>query len=329
MEHLNKRRKMVVHAEAPTRVDLTGGFTDVPPLAGAAAALHVNAAIDLTVAAQVSRLSALPTQCGWHEARDIGLGDLVNAAGASSDVAVRLRSQAPLGIGLGASGALSVAIVAALREWDGDHDNSPCSIARAAVKAERASGVVGGHQDQCAAAFGSVRSYVVDDSICEVATHARAKQLEGQLLIVRAASSRRSSAIVAEVVDAYARGRRLTISAIGRLHGLAPEIRDAVGRGSAFELAALFREVIAAQLDLHPMIADPTLLEVAKIIESVDHAGAKFLGAGGRGGALLVVSPPGDHPAILQASARAGCSALTFAFSSAGVQVKTFDGEDR
>lgn len=45
----------LVQAEAPTRVDFTGGFTDVPALSCGPSSLHVNAAIGLSVAARVSR----------------------------------------------------------------------------------------------------------------------------------------------------------------------------------------------------------------------------------------------------------------------------------
>lgn len=251
---------------------------------------------------------------------------LVAAAGAPSDVVVAVRSEAPLGAGLGSSGAAAVAIVAALRAWVGDDEHAPEAIARAAVQAEGASGVVGGRQDQYAAAFGFVRSYVFDGERCEITPHATAAKFECELLVVRAPGTRRSSTIVADVVDAYKRGQRSTRAAIERLHLLAPQTADVVERGSPSELAMLFREILRAQLDLHPSVADPSLVELVELIKPINHVGAKLLGAGGIGGSLLVVCPPNACAAVLQAAAHAGCSTLPLRFARTGIQVNRLQG---
>jgi len=190
----------------------------------------------------------------------------------------------------------------------------------------RAAGMLGGSQDQYAAAYGSVRRYVFRSDRCESAIRLAAEGLDGALLVVRANGSRRSSAVVAEVVDSYLRGRSTTRCAVARLHELAPQIAVAVERGTTSELANLFGQVLAAQLDLHPSISDRSLLRFVELIRPIGDTGAKLLGAGGRGGSLLVVCPTDARQAVSEAAARAGCSTLAVRFAESGVRVRALEG---
>jgi D-glycero-alpha-D-manno-heptose-7-phosphate kinase len=317
--------RFAIEADAPARVDFTGGFTDVPPLVDSTSAVHVNAAVELRVHARVARAPGDSKQ-GWQLASDLGLQGVVVAAGAPPGVGVSLRSDAPLGAGLGASGAAAVAIVAGVRAWAGERSTSADKLARAAVEADQAAGMLGGSQDQYAAAYGSVRRYVFSADRCVSTTRLAAEGLEGSLLVVRAKGSRRSSAVVGEVVDAYLRGRSATRSAVARLHALAPRIAVAIERATTLELADLFWQVLAAQLDLHPCVADCSLLRVVELIGPIGGTGAKLLGAGGEGGSVLVVCPTDARHAVSEAAVRAGCSTVAVRFAGHGARIRALEG---
>ena len=112
---------MTRSARAPLRIDLAGGWTDVPAFADADGGAVVNFTITRYVHASIDDAGAI------NYARDVPAG------------------------GLGGSACEHV-LAAALRDPDADLDE----IAEAAFAAESAAGVVGGRQDQYAACYGGL-----------------------------------------------------------------------------------------------------------------------------------------------------------------------------
>jgi len=117
------------HARAPVRLDFAGGWTDVPPFSAREGGVVVNAAIalsahvELTLGGPRIKLAALDLGEELECANAGGLVidgrlDLHKAAlrmfPVQSACTLATRSDAPAGSGLGSSGALDVALVAAL-----------------------------------------------------------------------------------------------------------------------------------------------------------------------------------------------------------------------
>ena len=160
-------------AAAPVRLDFAGGWTDVPPFSAREGGVVVNAAIGLFVRAELR-----PEGTGFHlVADDLGQRlDLTDAAGLAADgrldlhkaalrmasvespVTLTTRADAPMGSGLGGSGALDVALIAAVSAATAPERaplRSPHDIAEAAWRLEAVDvGVPGGRQDQWVAALG-------------------------------------------------------------------------------------------------------------------------------------------------------------------------------
>src|SRR5262245_35607977 len=156
-------------ASAPVRLDFAGGWTDVAPFATERGGLVVNAAIELRAAAEVS-----PGGRGIRlEARDLGRSEEIATEGWTraqrerfplqhaalarvplSGCTLRTSSAVPPGSGLGSSGALGVALVAALDAWK-QIERAPRELAEAAFTLEAVEAALpGGKQDQYAAALG-------------------------------------------------------------------------------------------------------------------------------------------------------------------------------
>ena len=117
------------HATAPLRLDFAGAWTDVPPFSAREGGVVVNAAIDLhthvalTLGGKLLRLVSQDLGETLECANSGGLVldgklDLLKAALRMFPVlgafTLTTRCDAPLGSGLGSSGALDVALVAAL-----------------------------------------------------------------------------------------------------------------------------------------------------------------------------------------------------------------------
>src|SRR5207247_6878291 len=120
------------------------------------------------------------------------------------------RSDAPPGSGLGSSGALDVALVAALTHARGERP-SEREIAEQAWYLETVeAGIPGGKQDQFAAALGGFQrlSFRDPDVGVEPITiePAFAAALERQTILCYTGRSRLSGATIARVLSAYERG---------------------------------------------------------------------------------------------------------------------------
>lgn len=148
----------VLDVFAPVRADLSAGFPDVRPFCRDHPGYVVNMALSLTVhvtlrrARHGARRTATMTlpQRSWT-AHELGLPG-------RSDIDVATPGLTP-GSGLGASGALSVAVADGLLSWGEDPAAAPPRVADVvalAVRAEQAAGVYGGTQDQWASASGGV-----------------------------------------------------------------------------------------------------------------------------------------------------------------------------
>ena len=163
-------------ASAPVRLDFAGAWTDVAPFATDEGGVVVNAAIELRANAEVIvggegyhlRSDDLDDELEFatpKEAPHDGRLDLLKAALRLSDPGpCRLRtwSEAPPGSGLGSSGALDVALIAALDAARGIHRRH-VTVAEAGYRLETLEAAhAGGKQDHTSQPLGdSIASMLV------------------------------------------------------------------------------------------------------------------------------------------------------------------------
>ena len=114
-----------VKVSCPSRIDFTGGFTDVMPFRATQWVDHINLAIDLPVevilrprndSLIVVKNKSTHTTVTFASVDEIEERfSLIKAAlintGVTSDITIIIDSHAPAGAGLGTSGALSVALI--------------------------------------------------------------------------------------------------------------------------------------------------------------------------------------------------------------------------
>ena len=325
------------HATAPLRLDFAGAWTDVPPFSAREGGLVVNAAIGLhshvalTLGGKLLRLVSEDLGETLECANAGGLVldgklDLLKAALRMFPVlgafTLTTHCDAPPGSGLGSSGALDVALVAALTrarlERLDERDLAEHAWQVEAVEAK----IPGGKQDQYAAALGGWHrlSFRDPDVGVEPLTldPAFAAALERQVVLCDTGTSRVSGDTIARVMSAYERGDR---KVTGALHGL-KEVAEAMVlalRGADLaRVGALLAENWTHQQALDPGMRTAEMARLEQAIQSAGAIGGKAAGAGAGGSMFFLVA--GDRRAAVDAATAAGATVLPVTWAAEGAR---------
>jgi D-glycero-alpha-D-manno-heptose-7-phosphate kinase len=302
-------------ARAPARIDLAGGWTDVPPYTTDVGGAVCNVAIESYAVATVHQADgatppadALP-RAAWRRAGEPA-------------VTVTLASEVPVGSGLGGSSAAGVALAAALDAWNGG-GRTPHELAELSRSTETETmGLAGGCQDHFAAAFGGalLLECAAQTTVSQITlSDATTALLESRGIIAYTGESRMSANTITAVIDKYRDGDVVTCDALRTMAALAPQMATALADGDLDRLGTLLSRQWAAQRALHATITTPL---IDTIVAAAAHAGAlgtKALGASG-GGCVFVLAAAGREEAVRAAVAR-HASLLPFRVARLGVQI--------
>jgi D-glycero-alpha-D-manno-heptose-7-phosphate kinase len=315
MRGMNTRQ---ITAYAPTRLDFVGGWTDVQPFCDAEAGLVVNVAFGVHTRVVVrSSAGAVTHRDKFIQAacRRFGL----------ENVFVELTSDAPLGSGLGGSGAVGVALVGALAAY-ARNDLTPREIAELAHQIEvQDLDIIGGKQDQYAAAFGGFLALTFEGdrvSIQQLALDpTRVRELEARSVVVYTGQSRVSGNIHAHVQAAYRSRNAETLEALATIRRVAREFRTALQEGSPETLGELLTANWDAQKRLHASTTNAIVEKFFQIAMNEGALGGKALGAGG-GGCLYFLARAGEKEPLCAALRGAGGEILSAGFDVDGLRIE-------
>jgi D-glycero-alpha-D-manno-heptose-7-phosphate kinase len=346
MESDTVRTEPLISAAAPLRVSFVGGGTDFP----AYYREHGGAVVSATINHR-AHVSISPREDDRVRIRSLDLGhvvdyrldapppldgvmDLAKAAvrrfGVSSGIDMEVRSDAPAGSGLGGSSALTTAIAGALAAMQGTALR-PSELAELCYAIEREdAGVVGGKQDQYAAAFGGFNLLEFSDAGVDVTSLSLSDgalaRLHEQLMLCYTGTVRTNLGLIDTQLRMFHEGREETLLGMKQLHELAYRMRDALEHGDVVELGALLDEAYASKKQMNPHIADETPIErLFALARNAGASGGKICGAGG-GGYLLLACAPERQGNVRDALEREGGQFASFAFVPEGVRA-TCDGE--
>lgn len=303
--------------QAPTRIDFVGGWTDVQPFCNDEAGLVVNAAFGVRTRVVVREIE------NAREADDA----FIRAACERfelKNVAVELTSDAPLGSGLGGSGAVGVALVSALNAYAGKN-LSRREIAELAQQIEVEDlKIIGGKQDQYAAAFGGFLALRFLGETVKVEQlklpSERVRALQARSVVVFTGQSRVSGNIHAHVQDAFRARNSETLDALATIRRVARAFRHELENGSLDALGDLLNENWDAQKHLHPSTTNARVEEFFRVAFHAGALGGKALGAGG-GGCLYFLARAGETERLHNALRAAGGEILEAEFDMDGVQI--------
>ena len=323
-------------AAAPVRLDFAGGWTDVPPFSAREGGIVVNAAIGLSVHVELKlggpgiKLVALDL---GEEIECASAGDFVmdgrldlhkavlRMLPVQSACTLTTRSDAPPGSGLGGSGALDVALVAALALARGER-LSEREIAEHGWYLETVEArIPGGKQDQFAAALGGFHrlSFRDPDVGVEPITldPVFAAALARQTVLCYTGKARVSGATIARVMAAYERGDPQVVGALRAMKETAERMVDALRAADLARVGALLAENWRHQQALDPEMRTPEMAALERALADAGSLGGKAAGAGAGGCMFFLVSDPRAGSAAARA---AGATLLPVAWAREGVR---------
>jgi D-glycero-alpha-D-manno-heptose-7-phosphate kinase len=248
---------------APLRVDLAGGWTDLAPYTHDHGGEVVNFTIDKWVTATLS-----------------------------GDGNVDFQFDVPAGSGLGTSGALNVAKIAAL----GVDDLTDLDvIAESAFEVENKEGNRCGRQDQWASAHGGFNRFLfIGDGVehlpFEPAPSAR-KWLHKHLIIAHSGIQHKSGDMQELVWSRYNAGDRAVINGLHTIRLATKKMADALQRDQRQLVVDALNEICEGVDSLDPSIHQPFRSTIDPMITDGSVMAWKALGAGGGGCAALLCNP--------------------------------------
>jgi D-glycero-alpha-D-manno-heptose-7-phosphate kinase len=297
---------MRLKARAPLRIDFAGGWTDVPFYAEDKGGAVLNAAITRYVTGHIAR----PDTTGiLHALR----GDR-SYASYSLDL--------PSGSGLGASAAQNVLWLAMVKTSI-NNTSSRSEIAEMACRLSEMLGILGGKQDEYAAALGGIHFFSFDGTV-------RAERLDlplpfqdemrSRLVLVYSGKSRLSGSIHEHVWSGYRTGNVTVHAALDGLKRVAGEMKDALGQQNLDEFSGLLSENWAYQKELHSSVTSTDLDDLFDFAGKHGARGGKACGAGG-GGCCVFAVEAGGSERLRGALRTSKLDVIDFDFDSYGVFV--------
>jgi D-glycero-alpha-D-manno-heptose-7-phosphate kinase len=306
---------------APTRIDFGGGWTDVPPYSDEMGGFVCNVAISRYATVTISRDE---DSGGANETSAVDLAIATAAARRfrADHVTIRVRSDFPIGAGLGGSSAAGVATVAALAAARGE-TMTPTAIAELSREIEIGDlGIAGGRQDHYAAAYGGalgLRFSASHVDVSRIALDAKTRaEIEQRCLVVYTGQSRVSGETIKAVLGAYRDREPRVLSALLAMRATAEQMADALAAGDVDRLARLVDEQWTHQRSLDPAIPTPLIDEIIARAHDAGAIGAKALGASG-GGCVLVIAGKGRVDEVRSVVASLG-EVMPFSIAMNGVE---------
>lgn len=337
---------MIVRARAPLRLGLAGGGTDVSPYCDRYGGCVMNATIDryayASLAPREGREASFHALDVGHEEIH-GCGSEIGDAGplrilkgvyarVSRDflggerpaLSVKTYSDAPPGSGLGSSSTMVVALVQAFVEYFslplGEYE-----VAHLAFEIERKDlALVGGKQDQYAAAFGGfnfMEFYAGDRVIVNplrIKDWVRA-ELESSLVLYFTGVSRSSAEIIDRQIRNIGADDRDATEATHHLKAEAIRMKECVLKGDLRGLEATLR----AGWDAKKRMADGitnALIDKLETIACANGARATKVSGAGGGGFMMFLCDPDQRVGLTRALLAAGGSILDFHFTQKGAE---------
>ena len=257
-----------ITVKVPVRIDLAGGWTDVPAYCTAHTGEVVNIAINQYVTAT----------CDVDDQRKLK---------------VTYQTDLPTGCGLGTSGAMNVALVAAIRPLNED----PALIAEKAYQFEAVLGNTGGRQDQWASAFGGVQHLCFEgDAVRRTSLKPSTEftnWLRQHLMLFDTGLPHVSGNLHQSVWERYAAGDEAVAEGLSVLQRAGQAMHVAIVEEQKTAFGEALRTVMNGVELLNPALHAP----FRSVLDSLEASGEvlawKAMGAGG-GGVVGVLRSQGD-----------------------------------
>lgn len=293
---LRKSMARRITVQVPVRIDLAGGWSDVPAYCHTHRGEVVNIAIDRYVTAT----------CEVDNQRRME---------------VAYRTETPTGCGLGTSAAMNVALVAAISE----QGETGASIAEKAYQIEAVLGNTGGRQDQWASAFGGVQHLIFEgDEVVRSALNPSSEftvWLEQNLMLFDTGLPHVSGRLHESIWSRFERSDANVLQGLGELRKAAELMHRSVLDEEQQGVASALHKVMQGVDLLDPALHDPFRSVTEPLTEAGRITAWKAMGAGGGGVVgMLQSGKADDEAAITSAAEEAGWQRIVWRVEMEGIQ---------
>lgn len=330
---------LLIRSRAPLRISFAGGGTDIEPYLSERGGVVLSTTIDHYVYGMLQpdngqeiRLQSLDydiiVRYKRHDKPPQAQLPLVQAVVNRLKIppqgcSLLLKSDAPPGSGLGSSSAMVVMILGLFRQWLGLL-LSDQSIAELAYEIERHDlQIVGGKQDQYAAACGGFNliDFTREGTFVTPLRlgYAFLNELEDNLLLCFTGGTHPEGEILAQQVAGYNRRDETSYAALDQLKEITISMKRALLAGKISLFGQMLHEAWLNKRRLARGITTDRIDKLYNVARNKGALGGKILGAGG-GGYLLVFAPFERKHRIAAALEDAGGRIVPFHFVDHGLQ---------
>lgn len=303
---------MIIESSAPVRIDFAGAWTDVKYFAHPFGGATTNAGINSYVSGR--------TLVGQHA----GPGGVQVPEG----ISVTYETDIPAGSGLGTSSALNVVWLSLARGKPIENDTQRGQIAEQAYEVETVLGILGGKQDQYAAAYGGFNLFEFEESGVKVTPVAiqpdKISELESVMTLCYTGQARLSSNLHENVWGGFRAGKREVVDALFCLRDSAYRAKEILESGNFEEFGALLNLQHHCAKNLDSSLSNALVEGIFDLVRE-NTVGGKCCGAGG-GGCMVFLSETPEKRAKVQEALRAqNIRVIDFKFALQGLTVSLRD----
>ena len=285
-----------ISVQVPVRIDLAGGWTDVPAYCSKHTGEVINIAINHYITAEMH------------------IDD-------ERRISVNYSSDLPIGSGLGTSGALNVALLAAIT----GEDRSPEEIAELAYQFEALLGNTGGRQDQWASALGGIQHLRFEgDRVTTTQLNPSSEfisWIEENLLLFDSGITHVSGDLHQKVWARFENNDTETIDALKRIQSVVQEMLESIQTEERGAFAqSLLR--VSQSVDLLGREFNAPFWSLLQPMIGDSIAAWKVMGAGAGGVVGILLDNRSSRERIMRFAKREGWNPIEWAVETQGIQRK-------
>jgi D-glycero-alpha-D-manno-heptose-7-phosphate kinase len=333
---------MIIRSKTPLRISFAGGGTEIEPYLSEQGGAVLSTTIDkyaysslrfnddhqITVSSlDYDIVAKYDVDTQLIEDEKLNLVEAVICRLSPKDrgqgLDIFLHSDAPPGSGLGSSSTVVVTLIGGFRHWL----RLPLTnyeIAELAYQIERIDlGIVGGKQDQYAAAFGGfnfIEFYRDMTVVNPLRVSANTlNELQYNLLLCYTGKNRLSAHIIDDQVQGYIQRQESVVHAMDELKYIAVALKNALLQDKLSDFGDLLHEAWMNKKKMAAQISDPHIDEIYETARKHGALGGKISGAGGGGYMYFYCQFDRKH-IVAEQLERLGAQVVDFNFDFAGLQ---------
>lgn len=298
---------MIIESRAPVRIDFAGAWTDVKYFAHPFGGATTNAAIDRYVTGR--------TVVGGHASTQ---GD------STEGIAVTYETDIPAGSGLGTSSALNVVWLSLASGKIPQSADERGRIAEQAYEVETVLGIIGGKQDQYAAAYGGFNLFEFEEGGVKAhpikVSPQGVEQLESLLTLCYTGQARLSSNLHENVWGGFRAGKRHVVESLFQLRDSAYRAKEILESGNFDRLGALLDLQHECAKGLDASLSNDLVEGIFDIVRP-HIRGGKCCGAGGGGCMMFISESAQQKERVVSTLQEQGIRVIPFKFALDGLTV--------